>query len=43
MTRDLDLVKVDVDTIAMVIRLRGGSAGSHADDPGDGDPEPESA
>ena len=26
MTRDLDLLKVDVDTIAMVIRLRGVSA-----------------
>ena len=44
MTRDLDLVKVDVDIIAMVIQLRGVSAaGGHAEDTGDGDPKPESA
>ena len=43
MTRDLDLLKVDVDTIAMVIRLRGVSvaAGAHGEDAADGDPEPE--
>ena len=41
MTRDLDLVKIDVDIIAMVIRLRGVSAaaGVHAED----DPEREGA
>lgn len=41
MTRDLDLLKVDVDTIAMVIRLRGVSAPADAqvEDTGDGDPE----
>jgi hypothetical protein len=45
MTRDLDLLKVDVDVIAMVIRLRGVSAaaGMHAEDAGDGDPEREGA
>ena len=43
MTRDLDLLKVDVDTIAMVIRLRGVSvaAGPHGEDASDGDPERE--
>jgi hypothetical protein len=30
MTRDLDLLKVDVDLIATVIRLRGASAPTHA-------------
>jgi hypothetical protein len=41
MTRDLDLVKVDVDIIAVVIRLRGVSAaGGHAEDGGD-DAEPD--
>jgi hypothetical protein len=41
MTRDLDLLKVDVDVIAMVIRLRGVSAaaGMHVEDAVDGDPE----
>jgi hypothetical protein len=41
MTRDLDLLKVDVDTIAMVIRLRGVSAPADAqvEDGADGDPE----
>jgi hypothetical protein len=36
MTRDLDLLKVDVDVIAMVIRLRGvaATAGVHAKTPG---------
>jgi hypothetical protein len=45
MTRDLDLLKVDVDTIAMVVRLRGVSApaGAHAEDAGDSDPEHEGA
>lgn len=37
MTRDLDLLKVDVDLIATVIRLRGTSApgGGHGEDEGD--------
>jgi hypothetical protein len=41
MTRDLDLLKVDVDVIAMVIRLRGVSAaaGMHVEDAVDSDPE----
>jgi hypothetical protein len=45
MSRDLDLLKVDVDVIAMVIRLRGVSAaaGMHAEDAVDGDPEREGA
>jgi hypothetical protein len=45
MTRDLDLLKVDVDVIAMVIRLRGVSAaaGMQADDATDNDPEREGA
>jgi hypothetical protein len=45
MTRDLDLLKVDVDTIAMVIRLRGVSAaaGVQAEDSGDSEPEREGA
>ena len=45
MTRDLDLLKVEVDIIAMVIRLRGVSAlaGPHAEDAADGDPEREGA
>jgi hypothetical protein len=45
MTRDLDLLKVDVDIIAMAIRLRGVSAaaGVHGEDPGDGDPQREEA
>src|SRR5258707_15092788 len=45
MTRDLDLLKVDVDVIAMVIRLRGVSAaaGMHAEDAADSDPEREGA
>ena len=41
MTRDLDLVKIDVDIIAMVIRLRGGSAPTGAPSDGSGDGEPE--
>jgi type IV pilus biogenesis protein CpaD/CtpE len=45
MTRDLDLLKVDVDVIAMVIRLRGVSAaaGMQSEDIGDSDPEREGA
>jgi hypothetical protein len=45
MTRDLDLLKVDVDVIAMVIRLRGVSAaaGLHVEDAADGDPGREGA
>jgi hypothetical protein len=45
MTRDLDLLKVDVDIIAMVIRLRGVSTpGSmQVEDTADGDPEREDA
>ena len=45
MTRDLDLLKVEVDVIAMVIRLRGVSApaGLQAEDAADGDPEREGA
>jgi hypothetical protein len=45
MTRDLDLLKVDVDVIAMVIRQRGVSApaGMQAEDAADGDPEREGA
>ena len=39
MTRDLDLLKVDVDIIAIVIRSRGASApmGVHGEDLGGGD------
>jgi hypothetical protein len=44
MTRDLDLLKVDVDTIAMVIRLRGVSAAAGVrEDAVDNDPEREDA
>jgi hypothetical protein len=45
MTRDLDLLKVDVDVIAIVIRLRGVSAaaGLHVEDAADGDPGREGA
>jgi hypothetical protein len=40
MTRDLDLLKVDVDIIANVIRVRGASTpGMHSDDAGEGDHE----
>lgn len=41
MTRDLDLLKVDVDTIAIAIRLRGASApmGAQGDDAVEGDGE----
>ena len=39
LTRDLDLLKIDADTIAIVIRSRGASAptGLQGDDPGEGD------
>ena len=45
MTRDLDLLKVDVDIIAMIIRLRGVSApaGAPAEDAADSDLEREGA
>jgi hypothetical protein len=45
MTRDLDLLKVDVDTIAMVIRLRwvSAAAGAQGEDAGDADPQREDA
>jgi len=45
LTRDLDLLKADVDVIAMIIRLRGVSAaaGVQAEDAADGDPEREGA
>src|SRR5450631_3711367 len=45
MTRDLDLLKVEVDIIAMVIRLRdvAAPAGLQAEDAADGDPEREGA
>src|ERR1700685_1119299 len=45
MTRDLDLLKVDVDVTAMVIRLRGVSAaaGAQAEEAADGDAEREGA
>jgi hypothetical protein len=45
MTRDLDLLKVDVDIIAIVIRFRGASAptGVQGDDASEGDPEREGA
>ena len=44
MTRDLDLVKVEVDVIASVIRFRGAPApaGAHGDDASEGDPGHES-
>lgn len=39
MTRDLDLLKVEVDVMAIIIRSRGASAptGMHGEDPGGGD------
>ena len=41
MTRDLDLLKVDVDIIAIVIRSRSASAptGVHGEEPSEADPE----
>jgi hypothetical protein len=43
-TRDLDLLKVDVDIIAMIARLRGASAGldMKAEEPAEGDDHSES-
>ena len=43
MTRDLDLLKVDVDIIAIVIRLRGASApvGVQGEEASDGEGERE--
>jgi hypothetical protein len=43
MTRDLDLLKVDVDIIAIVIRFRGASApaGAQGEDAIEGEPERE--
>ena len=32
MTRDVDLAKADVDLIAMILRLKGGAAGTVADE-----------
>jgi hypothetical protein len=45
MTRDLDLLKVDVDIIAIVIRFRGASApaGGQGEDAGEGYSEHEGA
>lgn len=42
MTRDLDLLKVDVDIIAIVIRLRSGPA-RHSEGIGEDDPAQEDA
>lgn len=43
MTRDLDLLKIDADIIAMVIRLRGASApaAAHVEETAEGDSERE--
>jgi hypothetical protein len=41
MTRDLDLLKVDADIIAMVIRWRGAAAGVVGEDAVSGEAEPE--
>jgi hypothetical protein len=43
MTRDLDLLKVDVDVIALVVRFRGASApaGVQGEDAAESDPEHE--
>ena len=45
MTRDLDLLKVDVDTISIVIRLRGAAAptGVQGEEETESDPEREGA
>jgi len=45
MTRDLDLIKVDVDIISIVIRLRGAAAptGVQGDEETESDPEREGA
>ena len=40
MTRDLDLLKIDFDVIAMIVRLRGAAAEAKGDEPsGDEGPE----
>jgi hypothetical protein len=41
MTRDLDLLKVDFDVIAMIVRLRGAAAPAEprGEEPGDEEPE----
>ena len=41
MTRDLELLKTDVDLIAMIVRLRGVSAGADAKPDGAGDADDE--
>jgi hypothetical protein len=43
MTRDLDLLKVEVDSIAIVIRRRGAAAltGVHGEEASEGEPERE--
>jgi hypothetical protein len=43
MTRDLDLLKIDADIVAIVIRSRNTSAPAvaHGEDAGEGDPERE--
>jgi hypothetical protein len=41
MTRDLDLLKVDFDVIAMIVRLRGAAAGAEPRGEAPGDEEPE--
>jgi hypothetical protein len=45
MTRDLDLLKVDVDIIGIAVRRRGAAAltGSHGEDATEGDPQHEGA
>jgi hypothetical protein len=44
MTRDLDLIKVEVDVLAMIARLRGASAGmdTKAEEPVEGEDDNES-
>jgi hypothetical protein len=39
MTRELDLLKVDIDVIAIVIRLRGASVAAQGEDSTEGDAE----
>jgi hypothetical protein len=43
MTRDLDLLKVDFDVIAMIVRLRGAAAGAETRGEEAGDEEQEEA
>jgi hypothetical protein len=40
-TRDLDLLKIDVDVLAMIIRLRGAPAPSDVEHAAEGEPERE--